>query len=949
MQKLTCIYQNRVTVEQAECGWCLVKQGNQAVTESVWTDDSCLVFYPPDFVPDAAFGRKLERFIQKQAARLIWIENPADNAPLWRLTSAVAGDLSVHMGKYGIHLRQLMREADDQLVFSGSFIAGETVFALKDEQVVLCLTDTRGRISFGFTANPQNFPALDVGMKYVKILPEDAEDGWKTNYNQHISSSVILPESELVIDAAICPAAMRDSVFELPKTSWQSMFISITNDRIRMNSESARLVFEKMAEVVSKNGGTGLYQAMGLSWYLGLEGEFSVTNGSTMMLGLSGTEYIANAARLKFAAGQNALIDTGDTQDTPRETAALVTAPWLSFQGAYHCISVTMPLFVAEQNYLRPYVAKVTDFTEFSAPFPLIPWGGVWTMTDSADVSEIENTIYGNRYQILTQGLSGQAPRDEEEKVLTSPCGLCVGVQPESGCWNWVGIAQMQERGLPDVRLKMPSFAVRTALQKLDCILLASTLEEFSALSKEEIQFAFEIEGWRISFSKDTWNDNSLFLLKYSDTVTVRSLLEDTPQLSYVLDCAYDSEGNTRTGFEGLIDILDKKEFQGILLLGGSAEINELPQELRCILKWGGGGSPQAAYAVISDGKVSVDGGEISVAKSNFDALILYEDTPVFSPDGSSFAFCTRELITIIKESTVQYFQSRSELAVYEVFGSNMYADKGISDSQVILAGRLENVNGIQTYKFALESPVAYAAYNSPLTGLEIQEITVDGSEERIAFTLKGTKTYEADEELDLFSYEKIGFEGLRLVKDDTKAYIDYNSTRLLPGNAVIRENSFVEMFGAGLSEAYWQVSGLPDDKGYISINTPLSQGKLDEPWNGLVWQIPLNGSGSLGKNELLSISVLAGWNGKNYYIGVKTGGIFGQSFSLQGILTAGFTGITLEKGKEEKLLFVLHSLVLKALGFSLPQKGADVYILGDHGKAAWYAAYEGSDGNGNL
>ncbi len=942
MQKLKCIYQNKIIVECSESGWCLLKR-DFAEVETVWSEKCCLVFFPKGFVPDAVFGEKLERFDQKQAARLMWIENPADAEAFWRLTTVSFGSLTVYIGKYRIHLGECVRETDDMLFFEGSFYVGKTTFEILEKEISLCLSDCLGRISFRFNAGPDNFSDLDVGMKYLRLLPEDAENGWKSNYSQCVDSAVITPESGIIIEASVSPASLNDrgySKFVLPKAMWYSGFLSVSGESIQIESQEAVLCFEKTAQAVCTDRAKGSCRAIGISWYLGIDGEFIVSGEAAIMPGLSGTEYISPAKRIWFAAGQSALIVTEKHGHSTQEQPFPVTAPWICFEGEYHCNSLTMPFFVAEGDYLRLYAAKICDYA-VSPAFPAIPWGSVRNMTDSVDVSEAEKIFYESRYDILTQVINTYKTQENQEKLLVAPCGLCVGVQPESGCFNWVGIARLNGNGLPDVRIEMPSFAVRTAIQRLDCILMASTRDKFLELGKKDIRFKFMIEGWALSFSKDIWGENSLFLLKYSSNYTVRALLKHTNQLSYILETAYDSQGKLRAGFDSLLDILDKKEFQGILLLGGEVQINELPYELRRILKWGGGGAPKVIYAVITGGKVSVDRGEISVTESGIDALVLYEDVPVFETDGSPFSFCTRELTVVIKNSSIKYFRSRSELSVYSLFGAQLSAKSSLEGNQMILTGHMENVNGVHIYRFALDTPFVYSVLNSPLTELEIQGVSILGGDEKIGFSLRGTQTYICVEELDLFSYEKIGFEGVCLEKDSISSFLNYDACRLITENAVIRENSFAMIFGAMPDVSCWDMQGLPNEMGYIAINTPIAQGKLTQPWNGIIWRIPLNGSGVLGDNAMLSICLMAGWNGTDYYIGVKTGGIFGQSFSLQGILTAGFTGITLEKGGAGRLLFVLHSFALKAIGFSLPKHGMDVCILGENGKAAWYAAYE--------
>lgn len=959
MQKMTRIYENHIAVDIAEKGWCLLQYRIGKAVTSLWEKGNCLVFYPYDFVPDSEFGEKLEKLCRKIFMRMLWIENPEAETEFWKLTAGTWEYPYVRLGKYWIYCKEPIRESDSELVFRGRFGVGGESLPLSGETVTLSLDDTLGVLSFEFSVKSENFSALDAGIRYHRLLSSDTEHGEEKNYTESFAGEVLLPEGEISICGKISPAMIWNhqvSFFKLPVCNWTSTFLTPQGTAISMVSEDgAMLVFERSADLISYDSVSQTYFAAGISWYLGIEGDFSLNSGDPMMLGLKGTEYISDVRRFRFRSNQCGILRMEKEEEEERTLYAgdscIVTAPWISIQGTYHSSSASMPFFSGKDGFIRNYVPKIQDFQVFTEPFPVMPWSGLHFLPENFDATEAENLLLQKRFQILTKSVDLSEPGGEEEQLLVTPCGTCAAIEPESSNWNWVGIAQIDGKEVPDVRLKNPALPVRAALQKTDCILTAFTLESFQKFSETELNLSFRIDGWNICFSEETWTEYSLFMIKYSKSASIRSLLEGSIQLKHVLEQAYDSHGEVRKGFQPLVEIMDDTEFQGVLMLGGLAEAKVLSPELKAVLAFTGEAGLPVVYTAISNGRVTADGSGFSVAKSNVNALVLYEGVPEQRSDGVPFAFCTREMTVFIEQSRLRYFHSRSELSLYRLFGAALNPAEEKTGSALVMTGRLEEVNGQQTYRFLLDSPVTFGVSDSALESVTVQDVVMSAGEEMLRFLLRGQQKYKMCDNFDLFSYDKIGFGGVSLIMESDQPSIDYGGYEFYEEDAVIRDHSFVEAFGAPVKELVCDVfNRTPEAMGYLSINAPIKQGVLGEGWSGIVWQIFLNSSGQLGRNEPLYFELLAGWSGNSYYVGIKTGGIFGKSFSLQGIITAGFTGITMEAGKKGKVYLHLHSFAIKVLGLSFPQRGADVYILGEQGKAAWYAAYDdGGNENGEL
>lgn len=1029
MQEMTLVYQNRMALLRSTKGWCLLcrelkdshadgtavsgsaaaghaENGTVRVNAcNVWEPGNCLVFFPEGFTPDAVFGGKLEQLADKMEMRLLWIENPADAAECWSFTAGTGENPQIMVGEYWLALRDGVMESDAQISFGGIFGRNGDVFKISGERVVLSLSDCYGALSFSITVSKDGFGRLGSGIRFWYILPEDTPEGELCNFTRQVYASVISPHEDKDMDCgcSICPAAVGDyarTYIGLPAfTDWDSAFLSPQGGNILLKSaDNVRLVFQKGAEVYFYDGGRQQYFAPFYKWFPGLEGEFLVSRDAVLMPGLSGTEYCANADRIKFSAGRSGLLEAGDGRGMGRIVTAkgepAAQTSWISFRGTYCAAPVAMPFFDVGASYPRAYIPEIQKFTEWAAPFPAMPWSGidagelaeawngkqdpamelaagwqerqdsVWDVPAAGqghpdgmrhmgkgqlaeDIQRLEQILAQERYRLLSAGTDNAAQSGGQagktEKLLVAPCGICIGLQPENGIWNWAGLAQTGEGGLPDIRLEHPSGWARKELQKPDCILMAQSKEEFLRLGEKELSFSLPADGWLLSFSAQDWDSHRLFVLKATETVTLRSCLADTPQLKRVLNMAYDKDGAVRKGYGPLLKVLDDKSFQGVFLLGGTAGIYSLSPQLQAALRLVRGGKAEAVYAAVSNGRITSGASGISIGRSAIDALVYYEGAPAQQSDGAPFTACTRELTAVIGQNAVIYFQSRLELSLYHIFGARLAPESRWDSGQIVLSGRMECTGAGTSYKFGVETQAAYTAADPPVASVQVRDAVLTVAGDVLSFELKGFLSFEKCEGLDLFSYGRIGFAGLQLIcKDAAKYEVYYGSMRLSEDKAEIRPGSFAEAFGAKIDAVLFEREGeSPDGLGYVSVNAPLKQGALSGKWNGLVWKVSLNSSGQLGRNEPLCLYLLGAWSGGGYYIGVRTDGIFGKAFSIQGILNAGFSGITMIQGKGGKLFFRLHSFALRALGLTFPKRGVDVFILGEHGDAAWCAAYE--------
>jgi hypothetical protein len=157
-----------------------------------------------------------------------------------------------------------------------------------------------------------------------------------------------------------------------------------------------------------------------------------------------------------------------------------------------------------------------------------------------------------------------------------------------------------------------------------------------------------------------------------------------------------------------------------------------------------------------------------------------------------------------------------------------------------------------------------------------------------------------------------------------------------------------------------------PEAAGFVSVSAPIQQGKLTQPWYGLVYEVDLGTLGALAGSVGLTVRLLAGWSPANnpegrtaIYFGVALPGVekmLGVSLPLQGILDIGFRTIqftTYDDSKGRQYLMRLRDFGLHVLGFSFPPGHNDISVFGNpdqtsNTKLGWYAAYDNGKSDEN-
>lgn len=960
MQKLELLYENIVAIYRAESGFSVLGRQKKLPKNSLAEPGFCLIFYPKAFEPDKTFGKKAESFCLRTRAKLLWIENPEKPYIAWNcITAADRGGLSITFGIYQICFGRLCEERDDALVFAGSFgVQTQPGFAVEQPGLVLDLSGRQGRLSFSFCGNGEVFSALDAGIRFYLPFPEknvQEKSGQGGNVQSEqvrdaapeFYSRVFCYQNTGIFRAVITPSMLwedTDTYISIPDGTYESDILSQTGP-VCLVPEDARLVLERTASVISYDKKRSCYTGTGCSCRFGIAGSFAAGQdaASGIYPGLSGTEYICPKHTLVFVPHQNALLAEGACPD-------LVTTSWIRFEGSYYCSSESMPFFAEEKSknggsYLRPWISRAADFLEESPAVPVMFWNNArFFRPDGA--REAEEWIYKKRYQQLT---ARQYPSGETggENILTAvaSCGICVGADADTGRWAWIGIAQTSADPLPNVRLSSLTGQAETALKKKDPVLLIPDVSQFASLCTEKNQIVLAADGWEIVLSEEYWDtEKTLLLLKYSSAVSIRELLEDTMQLQNLLSEAYEEDGTVKQGYEELFRVIDSREFQGTFLLSAAALPEDVPKEAAAAAAGIKAGGIRAVYTIIERSRVrQTPDGQIKVEQSELSSLFSYHGESIVNQEGTQRMFDCRTvgLTAVVKQNQIRSFYSRMELLMAQWMGAQLVPVYPQNGKCLVLTGMLTAIEGRPVYQFGLEGTAVFEMKDAPITQVCFEQVSMAGGK-NTEFLLSGTLFFEETEGCDLFSYETLPFAGMKLVRTKDAVCPDYGGIRFVQGAGTLRRASFAESFGAVIVQGMFErKEESPDKLDFFSITAPVKQAVMDSGWNGLVWNLSLGSAGELGGAGELSFEMITAWSHKKYYIGLRFQGAFRKSFSLQGIIGAGFSGIELKKGEENTLYFLVHGLTLKLLGLSFPKNGTTLLILGREGKTAWYAGYQ--------
>lgn len=915
------------------------------------------VFVPHDFEKTNEFSNDLAEYLKRKNADYLWISNPWEPYTAWNCAS-LFGTGNICIGKYRLCFGSVLSKSDTEVVFSGSFFCQEE--KLDCGSFSLDLTSPEGVLTFSFCSDGDVLGKLGVSIQY--LMPwdkpvEQEEEEWEKQWEEQeesqrchslsiLSSQPFSYWGKAAFQARLSFCQITNpqvSYILLPKEKLVCHFLTVDKEEaVCIPQNGARLVFERTAGrcyLEGKKESLGAWD-----YYLGVQGDFSCNSGGIVM-GLHGGEYVKHDNFLRFVSGQDALLLD---QDVSYEGGQKATTAWLSVQGSYYSSPSGSPLYKMQNGALRLYHPLAAVYEDYSPPFPYMPWKNTAPESEEEGIRG-ENLLYKKRYKSLFENNLNSmtkkysADYHNNSEIAIAANGLCVGVNPDTDEWDWVGIGNLSGGGLPDVRLKNITPEGRQALLNKDCLIAVFSGEVFKELWEAD-SICMILDGWEMKFLTEQWSkeDNKIFLIKYTKNISIREKLCGNEVFDRVIKSAYEGDQKIRRGYEDLIQIIDNREFQGVLMINGVAKAKDNSPEISIMMS--ALKELPAAYIVMGNGKAYVENGSIKTEASAVSSFVHYEKAQrqeiETQRSGDKGKLETVEVSVTFQNSKVVDFHSKSELHIQKILGEN------IGNSCIVLNGVYEKVSGQGSYRFFPASEMEWNITDSMVNRIAMKNMQMYVENGCGAFLVSGTLELENCPKGDLFSLEQLWFEELRW-QLDTENFVteDACDVKIQAENCILRENSFARQFGACTQKLLIGCIGSPDDMGYRSITAPIDQAVLEGKWNGILWNIQAGTRGKLGGELPVSIQLIMAWAGKSVYVGVREKDL--DAISVSGILGIGFGGMEINKNQEQEqrsFQIKMCNIGVKFLNFTVPPKSADLYIFGENGKLGWYMSYGASD-----
>ncbi|SDU50310.1 hemagglutinin protein [Pseudomonas yamanorum] len=473
------------------------------------------------------------------------------------------------------------------------------------------------------------------------------------------------------------------------------------------------------------------------------------------------------------------------------------------------------------------------------------------------------------------------------------------------------------------------------------------------------------------------------------------------------------------SAYEHFLEVIDDPYWTGVLALSVEVPLDTLPEPLQPLAA---GIDPKGFYAHhlgLNSTSFSTDSGALSFDVTSSFGLIDYQN-PVdqyFSQD-IPFTFRVQQLTVGFENGKLASFTSSVQLMVNRLFGSETRLFPTGHGNNLILDGvyqseRNDGGGNRDTYVFAMREAGAFqlplgqlnevAVDNTRLVTVRAADPASGNTTVTAAFQLSGRLRFAEPAEFDPFCWGPPALESSELLPvtgaanpatDATGSaglvYSNYAITMsfslsqpdnvtftvadagvaLDAANSPARSNSLFARFPLRLTgllaTADPKVTGGtpstldPDAAGYVSVSAPLQQGKLTQPWYGLVYEVDLGTLGALAGSVGLTVQLLAAWSPAGgekglpaVYFGVALPGVermLGVSLPLQGILDIGFRTIQfstyIDAEKRRQYLMHLRDFGLHVLGLSFPPGHNDIILFGNpdqssNTKLGWYAAYD--------
>lgn len=889
------------------------------------------------------------------------------------------------------------------------FRAANVLFKPNENSIFM---DRTGIIKFSVSAEAQKhmFREIGAGIKYSFLLPEELKDTESALENGFVGSlynEVLNWGQSLILDCRFDFSSPMDyertGLFLETNQTTESNFTSVVGKKVYLKTgEQTRLVFQQCPLYTYQDSKTDKRKVKN-KYYLSLAGSFELiftpdSGDKHLLCGLSGLEFadlsMESGSTIRFVPGQNAFLDI-DLEDGEKLTGESSTS-WIKFcnRTLYYSQPESMPLFTLNPS---------DDLTLFSMPLvladadsPAVPMMIYKNLElnspENIDYRQMEKCIYEKRFHSFERMLFPKTFRGVETAAVT-PQGILAGITkgPDGlADWNWVALGNKmsgaQEPENAYIRLIGLDNTIKTELQNDSLSMLFQKPEDITshvqALQNASVGFAgiefdFHTNHW---FKEEASKDKrTVMIIKFNEKESIAETYHDLDVLKTSIAQCFNEKKELREDYTAFYQTIHDKYFQGIIILNCKIYPDENAPDFIKELKFVFDSIEEkeklfAHHIIIERNKTKNCDSGIYLERSSVSLLVDYKSDKKISysrdDDIVNYSFLTLEFNFAVRDSEVKSIKTVSELMINEMFKAKA-KKSGEGGNCLIIDGALKKINEMTIFQYYLRKDEQYEMSSKVLEQTVITGVSLACGENGTGiFSLSGYLHFMNQNIGDLFSYGLDGedmqygllFENLKIIMPEKEEMSMYYSDIILnQNNSIPRNTSFAANFPVELERLiYVDSAESPEEEGYFSITSPISQTKINKPWFGLVWRIPLGSLGDLSESSSLDMRLITAWSntegGEGLYIGVKLpvnpkATMKKVGIEFQGLLKMEFNSVVLlaeeeTEGEQTKVryLFRFHDFSIKLLSISFPPGTNDIYIFADESgkKLGWYAAYKG-------
>jgi hypothetical protein len=428
------------------------------------------------------------------------------------------------------------------------------------------------------------------------------------------------------------------------------------------------------------------------------------------------------------------------------------------------------------------------------------------------------------------------------------------------------------------------------------------------------------------------------------------------------LSFAKTSGSGKQSPYANFIEILDSRNWTGIIAFSCEVPLNQLPGPLQALAAGIDTKRFYAHHVGFNMTPYGADPGVLVFGRTSMFGLLDYQDTvDQYFESTIYYAFKVLQLTVGFRNSVMTDFSSSVELLINRLFGMPALLFPSEHGNNVILDGvyqRQIDSSGVEhgTYVFSMEKQNTFGIDSAALRNvvlLSTQLVTTRPAdpahpEQTVIsqFQMGGNLYYYKPPNVDLFSFgadeavqetEDVSLSSSALRFGNLVVQMEFTQANPTPRfsfltetlsfdlpNSKARQKALYANFPLKLagfvatpdpvlqnpplppSEAAAQS---PESLGFVSISVGVQQSKMLDPWYGLVFDVDLGTLGALAGSKGLVLKLLLGWsNGGSrdepaVYVGVRLPGIkdaIGVELPLQGVIQLAFRTIEMIVNNKE-------------------------------------------------